>query len=342
MSEVLLKETLECLEGYTERQAALNGVDKSTIESGQKFTINPQTEYVWVNKVASEGILSEVDIDVCTDMVVNDLGFGPSQLVSGRTNTETKERETSGLGKPNGIVYTAVTTNHDTHFTFGELNSFARSKEQFQKRLQDRRLESKREDVERIAWNGVKVAENTDKKTYPLGEDVNIGWLQRMRDHAPEHVITELEGAAIKVGKGQLMENLDQVVVQALSLIPKQYQKGLKVYISSDLLVGRQMKLLEKTTNTETAQKITQDAYYIINGLIAQAPDFFPDGTIFVTRPKNLAIRVQKGSVRSSYEMNSKRDRYENYNQQNEFYALHNYEQAVLIENITLEDAAKE
>lgn len=338
MSEVLLHNTLECLTNYTSRQAELHGVDVKAIEAGQKFTINPQTEYVWVEKVASEGILSEVDIDLCTDMIVNDLGFGPSQLVSGRTNTDDKERETSGLGKPSGIVYTAVKTDHDTHFTFAELNSFARTKEMFQKRLQDRRLESKREDMERIGWNGEKVAENTDKKTYPLGQDVNIGWLQRIRTHKPEHAITELNGEAIKVGKGQLIENLDQLVVQALSLIPKQYQKDLKVYVSSDLLVGRQMKLLEKATNTETAQKITQEAYYVINGLIAKSPDFFPDGTILVTRPKNLAIRIQKGSVRSSYEMNSKRDRYENYNTQNEFYALHNYEQAVLVEKITLED----
>ncbi|GAA5104191.1 P2 family phage major capsid protein [Wohlfahrtiimonas larvae] len=340
----LKQETINCLNAYADRQAEINNVSTEVVEKGLKFAVTPQVQYEWAARLSTPtGFLSEVDIDTCEDQIIEQLGFAEPGLVSSTTDTKGgTARDPSNLGGPDAVQYTLVKINHDTYVTFDELNKLARKSDQFQVRLGQLRLESKRLDIMRIGFNGVKHSKTSDKKTYPLGQDVAIGWLQRVRDNAPEHNMTETVAGSgkVKVGKGQKHTSIDQLVVDAVSLIPEQYRSGLKIYVSNDLMVDRQMKLIEKSTVTEIGKEITQEAYYTINGLTATTPAFFPSGTLMITAPKNLAIRIQEGSQRSSNKVQDELDRYVMFSQANECFAVKNYEGIVLVENIVIEDAS--
>lgn len=340
----LKKETINCLNAYADRQAEINDVSKDVVLAGMKFSVSPQVQYSWVEHLPTPtGFLSEIDIDTCEDQIIEHLGFAEPGLVSSTTDTSAgNERKPSNLGGPDAVQYTLVKINHDTFVTFDELNKLARKSDKFQVSLGNLRLESKRLDIMRIGFNGVKHSKTSDKKTYPLGQDVAVGWLQLVRTNAPEHNITETVTGSktVKVGKGQKHTSIDQLVVDAVNLIPEQYRNGLKIYVSSDLMVDRQMKLVEKSTVTELATERTQEAYYTINGLTATTPAFFPSGTLMITAPKNLAIRIQEGSQRASNKVQDELDRYVMFQQANECFAVKNYEGIVLVENIKIEDAA--
>lgn len=40
-----------------------------------------------------------------------------------------------------------------------------------------------------VGWNGLAAAASTNREANPNGEDVNIGWLQKLRLEKPEHVM---------------------------------------------------------------------------------------------------------------------------------------------------------
>ncbi len=71
----------------------------------------------------------------------------------------------------------------------------------------------KRQALDRImiGFNGVKRAKTSNRAENPLLQDVNKGWLQKIREDAPDHVMgsTTKDGAttagAVKVGKGVTM-----------------------------------------------------------------------------------------------------------------------------------------
>ncbi|MCV5360357.1 phage major capsid protein, P2 family, partial [Escherichia coli] len=73
-----------------------------------------------------------------------------------------------------------------------------------------------------IGFNGVKRAKTSNRSENPLLQDVNKGWLQKIREDAPDHVMGstttggETTPGAVKVGKGGEYANLDAVVMDAV------------------------------------------------------------------------------------------------------------------------------
>ncbi|MNY55958.1 Phage major capsid protein, P2 family [compost metagenome] len=72
---------------------------------------------------------------------------------------------------------------------------------------------------------------------------------------------------------------------------------------------------------------------------VAQVP-FFPAGTILITRLDNLSIYEQEGTRRKTIVDNAKRNRVETFESVNEAYVVENYDFALLIENIEVQDDA--
>jgi hypothetical protein len=53
-----------------------------------------------------------------------------------------------------------------------------------------------------IGFNGKSTAVTTDRATNPLLQDVNIGWLEKIRTVAPERYMKEVVDASGKVNVG--------------------------------------------------------------------------------------------------------------------------------------------
>ncbi|MGK8347924.1 P2 family phage major capsid protein [Pseudomonas aeruginosa] len=78
-----------------------------------------------------------------------------------------------------------------------------------------------------IGFNGTSAAVTTDLATNPLLQDVNIGWLQKMRTSAPDRVIEEGEDGSGKVTIGTTgdYKTLDALVFDAIQLLDPWHRK---------------------------------------------------------------------------------------------------------------------
>lgn len=334
----LTNEASREVDEYFARQAELNQISISSVSEGAFFTVVPEVEHNWVTAVSeSDSFLKRIDLDTCTSQVVNDLGPDEMALVSGRTNTEEDDRKTTSIAGVKGVRYVAEPTDHDTHISYAELNKWTRRNgARFQRLIANRRAASKGNDLLKIGWHGKSVESNTDPIKNPLGQDVNIGWIERVRKHKPEHL---LDGSNITIGEGGTYKSLDALVIAMRAQIPKEKQADLELFASAEYFEDRAMKLVETQTVTERGDgSLLRAEYLLAGGIKGSTPNYFPDKTIILTNPKNLAHRTQEGSVRQAIENNHKRSRQEHFLQSNEFYAVKDYDAIIIMEGVTLKE----
>ena len=179
-------------------------------------------------------------------------------------------------------------------------------------------------------------------------QDVNKGWLQKIREDAPDHVMGstttggETTPGAVKVGKGGEYANLDAVVMDAVNeLIDVVYQDDddLVVICGRELLSDKYFPLVNK--EQENSEKLAADMIISqkrMGGLQAVRAPFFPPNALLITRLDNLSIYWQEDTRRRSVIDNPKRDRIENFESVNEAYVVEDYRCAALVENIQIGD----
>lgn len=327
---------------FKQRQAELHGVDATFISDGHLFSVSPNVEKTWYkNLYAADDLLSKINTGTCKEMICENLGvIVPSGIVSGRTNNADRKnpRKPRKIGGTDGVKYTTATTHFDTYILYRLLNEWATSPE-FQQEIQKFYFEKKRDDIRMIGWNGIKVAENSDPDTNELGEDVNIGWLQRTRIHKSEHVFKDKIGTIpLTVGAKGSFKNLDELVAKAIAVIPPALRKDLVVFASDNMLIDREAALYGQSDNKDLAGKLVALARSSVGNKPAYAADFFPEKTIFITSFDNLAHITQTGSIRQRITNNEEFSCVDRFSETEEFYALADYNKAVLLEGIEFKE----
>ncbi|STH27920.1 P2 family phage major capsid protein [Escherichia coli] len=134
--------------------------------------------------------------------------------IAGTTDTTAKEREPVDPTLIVDVEYKCEQTNFDTVLTYAKLDLWAKFQD-FQVRIRDAIVKRQALDRIMIGFNGVKRAKTSNRSENPLLQDVNKGWLQKIREDAPDHVMGstttggETTPGAVKVGKGGEYANLD-------------------------------------------------------------------------------------------------------------------------------------
>ena len=197
-----------------------------------------------------------------------------------------------------------------------------------------------------IGFNGVKREKTSDRATYPLLQDVNIGWLEKIRQEKPVQVMDKIvsEGEVIsqtiRVGKGGDFLNLDALVMGAVNeKIATWYQEDteLVVIVGRQLLADKYFPIVNRDQpNSETLAADLIVSQKRIGNLPAVRAPFFPANAMLITRLDNLSIYWQSGSRRRSVIDNPKRDRVENFESVNEAYVVEDYDGVCLVEHIEL------
>ncbi|TGD72848.1 capsid protein, partial [Salmonella enterica subsp. enterica serovar Poona] len=192
-------------------------------------------------------------------------------------------------------------------------------------------------------------SQTSNRAENPLLQDVNKGWLQKIREDAPDHVMgskTTEDGTTtaepVKVGPGGKYVNLDAVVMDTVNeLIDVEYQDDdeLVVVCGRELLSDKYFPLVNK--EQDNSEKIAADLIISqkrMGGLQAVRAPFFPANALLITRLDNLSIYWQEDTRRRSVIDNPKRDRIENFESVNEAYVVEDYRCAALVENIEIGD----
>ncbi|MGX9699260.1 phage major capsid protein, P2 family [Janthinobacterium lividum] len=336
------KQTRQVFGQYETRLGQLNDTDNVA----KTFSVTPSVQQKLENKMQeSSEFLSKVNIIGVGEQEGEKLGLGVSGPIASRTNTKDKERETRDLSTMDSTKYRCEQTNFDTHLSYAKLDAWAKFQD-FQSRVANAILTRQALDRIVIGFNGVKVMATTDLAANPLLQDVNKGWLQHLREQAPERVLGLVaNGMPGKVIIGDVdgadYANLDAAVADAVNLLDPWYQEdtNLVAIVGRKLLNDKYFPLVNtKQAPTETLAADIIISQKRIGGLPAARVPYFPDNAILITRFDNLSIYFQDGARRRRVFDEPKRDRIENYESSNDAYVIEDLGLAALVENIELKD----
>lgn len=323
---------------YLQQLAKLHGVPDVTT----KFTAEPSVAQTLETRIQeSSQFLGAINVYGVSEQMGEKIGLGVSGPVASTTNTATTDRATTDLSTLDDRSYLCTQTNFDTHLTYGKLDAWAKFKD-FQARIRDAILQRMALDRIMIGWNGTSRAATSNPATSPLRQDVNIGWLQKMRTENAARVMSEVTPASgqITIGAGLNFENIDALVFSMVNeFIQPWYQEDpqLVVICGRQLLADKYFPIINQpNAPTEMLAADIVTSQKRIGNLPAVRVPYFPANGLMVTRLDNLSMYWQEGTRRRSVVDNAKRDRIENYESVNEAYVIEDLGCAALAENIVL------
>ena len=331
--------TRRLFDAYTAEVATLNGVGRVDV----KFSVEPTVQQRLEDKIQeSSEFLQKINIHGVTEQEGEKVGLGVSGPVASTTDTTKQDRQTSDISTLDGRRYRCEQTNSDTHITYTKLDAWAKFPD-FQTRIRDAIIRRQALDRIMIGFNGVKRAPTSDRAANPMLQDVNKGWLQEMREQAPQRVMKEGKkdsGKIIVGGAGGDYANLDALVFDVVNhMIDPWYAEDpdLVVVCGRQLLADKYFPIVNQTNRPTDALAVDMIiSQKRIGNLPAVRVPYFPANGLLVTRLDNLSIYFQEGSRRRTIVDNAKRDRIENYESSNDDYVLEDLGCAALAENITV------
>ncbi|WER20909.1 phage major capsid protein, P2 family [Providencia stuartii] len=312
-----------------------------------KVEVNPSiSQKLEDNIQQSAAFLTMINIVPVDEQSGQVIGLGVGSTIAGTTDTTKEDRVPTDPSTLTDIEYKCEQTNFDTALKYKKLDLWAKFQD-FQLRIRNAIIRRQALDRIMIGFNGVTRAKKSNREVNKLLQDVNIGWLQKVRNDAPEHVVSDVKdenGAVIsktiRVGAGGDFFNLDALVMSAVDdLIDEEYQDDTDIVVicGRKLLSDKYFPLVNK--DQENSEKLAADMIISqkrIGGLQAVRAPYFPENALFVTRLDNLSIYWQNETRRRHIIDNPKRDQIENYESVNEAYVVEDYRGVALIENIEM------
>lgn len=367
----MLQATRALFNAYVSQIALLNGI--AATDATTKFAVSPVVEQRLEEKIReSSEFLQQINIVPVTQQVGEVLGLGVTRTLAGRVDTsgEGKRDPSDPTDSAKVNEYACKQTNFDWSMRYALLDAW-RHRPEFQTLLRDAILKQQGRDRIMIGWNGTSAAATTNRVANPLLQDVNFGWLYKIRTNAPEQVFDdgnltvyadgedheELKAIYVKAGVTLYDESLDNattakadyssldaLVLDAKRLLPEWYRNdtGLVVIVGMDLLDDKYFNIAQTTGATATEVEATDrilKSTKAIGGLPGVAVPFFPPDAILITRLDNLSIYWQEETRRRMLKDEPEKDRIANYESVNEAYVVEDYELCALVENIVLGEA---
>ena len=342
------RETRLAFNAYLNQLARLNGVDLAT----ESFSVAPSIQQKLVELIQkSSSFLSKIAFETVVNQEGDKVGVGVTRPIASRVNTRggTRRTPTDPTDTSDGGRYRCEQSFYDHAISWERLDAWRRNPE-FQTLIRD--VIVKRQGLDRIliGFHGTSVAANTDLAANSRLQDMNKGWLHKIRTYAPARVLDD--GALTSTGKAIYVAdtantakrdyiNLDALVKDASTLLDDWHQDAddLVVMVSRDLVHDKIMPIINTAGNTPTEQLARDTILRSANqlgGLFAERVPDFPASSLLITSYKNLAIYEQEDSRRRYVKDEPELTQIANYESVNEAFVVEDYGKAVLVENIVM------
>lgn len=322
----------------------------------------------------SVGLLQRINIISQRDLIGQVLGLGTHNMIGSRRSRANMPRQPKYAGRLEDRDWKLESTLFDTWLPWEIIDAWSKF-EDFATRYSKHVAISTALTRIMVGWNGIEAAADTDDEENPLGEDLNVGWLQKLRLEKASHVmgratvttggVTTATGAAAPIYIGPNSEtsegdykNIDALAYDLIAGMPSYARSSTDhvVIVSQDLVDEKYFPMVNrkladtmdggKSTSDETVSDIVMSTKQI-GGRPAAIVPFFPEGTMLITplgkpnaeNSSNLSMYYQEGSRRRHI-----KDEPENmaglvdYNSVNEGYVIESTDYAVMAENITFGD----
>ncbi|NOK40845.1 phage major capsid protein, P2 family [Burkholderia thailandensis] len=336
-------DTRVAFNAYTAHIAKLNGVQDATT----KFSVDPSVQQTLEQKIqASSAFLQSINMIGVDEQSGAKIGLGVGQPIASTTDTTTKDRTPVDPTNLDSNGYQCTQTNFDTAIPYARLDAWAKFPD-FQTRIRDAIVKRQALDRICIGFNGTSRAATSDRAKNPLLQDVNVGWVQKIRANAPDRVMHEGATGSGKVkvgtGAGNDYKNIDALVYDALEMLDEWYREdpSVVVVLGSGLLHDKFFPFINgANVATEAAALDLVVSAKRVGGKQAVSAPYFPANSVLITRLDNLSLYFQNSARRRTIVDNAKRDRIENYESSNDAYVVEDYGCATVVENIEIQPAA--
>lgn len=336
MTYALKPETAQQIDAYIAEVKKINGASGTE----RAFTVNPTVaQNIELKTQESSHFLSLINIVRVDEQAGDKLGLGISQPIASRT-AGTREPVDPTVLDSSG--YLCRKTDFDTHISYRRVDEWAKFPN-FQQLIRDAILGQIGRDRIMIGWNGTSAADTTNRTVNPLLQDVNIGWIKKLRLGAPARVMSEaIHGTGkVRIGLTGDYVDLDALIFDLLNNLIDPWHRnafeklGFVVIMSHDLNADRLFPLVQ--TVNPPSELMAADVI-IRSGKAGGLPvvhvPYFPANSLLVTPLKNLSIYWQNGTRRRRIVDNPARDRIEDYQSVNEAYVIEDMGQCAFVENI--------
>ncbi|SDI78517.1 phage major capsid protein, P2 family [Variovorax sp. OV700] len=305
----------------------------------EQFAVEPSVQQTLESKIQeSSEFLKLINIIGVKEMKGDKLGLGVSGPIASRTNTDVADRDPRSVEALDEKGYECKKTNYDTFIKYATLDAWAKFAD-FQTRVRDLILKRSALDRIMVGFNGTSAAATTNLALNPLLQDVNIGWLQHIREDAPARVLDDGAVAGkVTVGEGGDYKNLDALVYDAYNTLLDPWFRNdgaLVAIVGRNLMHDKLFPLVsEPSAPTEMLAADIVRSQRRLGGLPGVTVPYFPENKVLITRMDNLSLYWQESARRRKLDDNAKRDRIENYESSNDAFVVEDYGLACLVENI--------
>lgn len=341
MSVVLQPQARQLFNSYKADVARANGVE-STRET---FAVLPvPTQKIIQAYQESADFLKLINVFPVDNAKGEKIALSIGTTIAGNTNTNVQRREPTPVGNLDLLdEYDCTQTNYDVAMKWNLLNAW-RHHPDFKKKLQEMVIRAVALDKLCIGWNGLFRAPTSDRAANPLLQDVKKGWLQKIRDNAPEQHYEggDVGGGVFKtqIGAAHEFKTLDGLIEFGIEeYIAEQHRdSGLVAICGRGILSDKYLPLLNVIQDpTEQLAARTIYANKQLGTLKALHVPKFPAKTILITTPDNLSIYIQNGTFNRSIVDEPEWDRAVDYQSVNEDFVVEDYTKCLLIENVELD-----
>lgn len=362
----MLNATRALFNAYVAQIARLNNVADATT----KFSVDPVVEQRLEDRIRnSSEFLMEINMIPVTQQEGETLGVGAGRTLAGRTDTSGgARRKPAAVGGNNRKHrYLCRQTNFDWSRRYAVIDAW-RHRPEFETLIRDDIAHQTALDRISIGFHGVEAADTTDPVGNPNLEDVNEGWLFKIREDAAEQVFDDgaltvrtngtnnpaLKAIYVKAGVDLFdsslnnavtadadYSSLDALVLDAKRLIHERHRgdNDLVVIVGHDLVDDKYFNIAQETGATATEVEATDRilrSTKMIGGLPAMRVSSFPGNALLITKLSNLSIYWQEGTRRRFLKDEPEFDQIANYESVNEAYVVEEYELVALVENIVM------
>ncbi|MET4706721.1 phage major capsid protein, P2 family [Endozoicomonas lisbonensis] len=332
------KDTRKQFNAYLSEVAEVNGIEDTSVSFSVVPTAVQGLQDMIVEQSTFLNMINVLPVDALDGQNVKTGIVGPA---SGRTKTTTNNprQPKNGLSMK-GYGYKMVKVDTDLAMDYEKLDAWQHLGD-LNTRIRNYTTAQIANDREIIGWYGESVSDNSDINANPMLQDVNKGWMQYMRDNLPENVLAEGATAGeIRIGEGGDYVNLDEAVVDLLSIIPVHLRQGLVVMVGDELTMEHRKRIFTDNSMTPSEKARAAASMMEFGGLPAERPSNFPPRGLVITSHDNLSIYHQPESWRRNLEEETKYNRWMDYNSRNEANVVETPEKFAALEfkNVKLKD----
>lgn len=325
------REKFEQMTGNIAKNYGVKSVEKH-------FAATPSVEQKLNDKIVeTSDVLQRINVIGVDELKGEKILGSASGVIGKRTNTAVGDRQTTNVLGLDTQGYECVKTEFDVHIPYATIDAWAKFPDLY-KKYQEYVRQCIANARVRTGFYGTSVAAVTNAGTNPNGEDVNKGWIQKLREYNAGAQVLVQGGTAnqIRVGGAGDFANLDALVFDVLQMIGAPHREGtdLVALMGRDLLAYDKTQLYVAQGNKPTEKERIEAGAVTrtYGGLPSYLVGFLPARGLIVTSWNNLSLYFQTGSVRQKIEDNAKRDRIEHYTSINDAYVVEDEEKAASIE----------